>query len=351
MTLIPAMAPAPPTLPCPPRLLVRAAAAAALIAVAAAAGPVGEARPYPVRGVVAAPMQRGSVRRRRVAGGSDYTEAEIEAVELVTEEREPIPEEQGEDETAGNNKKHNKKKNNNHKNHDPSDAVLEVEIPAEDQAELVPDEAEKEEEWDWRSPEAEEEEEEEEEEYDGEEEEELEVEESAGNDELYTYDYIPSPSPSVTYVSDPNVDVEEDYETEEEDISIPRAQGGYDVDDDETATAEFPPGDPEMAEEAIEIEAEEKAAEEVGGWAFLIGMLGMIVTAWQVSENPDGFYASFCRLTLTMCGCVVKVILLPFKVVCGNFFPGSAGGKHHPISMAPDYREPYRGRLGVVEMS
>jgi hypothetical protein len=108
-------------------------------------------------------MQRGSVRRRRVAGGSDYTEAEIEAVELVTEEREPIPEEQWEDETAGNNKKHNKKKNNNHKNHDPSDAVLEVEIPAEDQAELVPDEAEKEEEWDWRSPEAEEEEEEEEE--------------------------------------------------------------------------------------------------------------------------------------------------------------------------------------------
>ena len=118
-----------------------------------------------------------------------------------------------------------------------------------------------------------------------------------------------------------------------------------------TETAEYPPGDPEMAEEAIEYEAEEKAAKKVGGWAVGIAILGMIVTAWQVSENPDGVYASVCRLCITIAGCILKIILLPFKFICGNFFPSGGAGAHHPISQAPDYREPYRGRLGMVEMA
>ena len=130
------------------------------------------------------------------------------------------------------------------------------------------------------------------------------------------------------------------------------ADGGYDDeeggdDDAPTETAEYPPGDLEMAEEAIEVEAEEKAAKKVGGWAVVIAIFGMIFTAWQVSENPDGVFASVCRLSITICGCILKVLLLPCKFLCGK----GAGGGHHPISSAPDYREPYRGRGGMMEMA
>ena len=102
-----------------------------------------------------------------------------------------------------------------------------------------------------------------------------------------------------------------------------------------------------MAEEAIEVEAEEKAAKKVGGWAVVIAIFGMIFTAWQVSENPDGVFASVCRLSITICVFFLKVLLLPCKFLCGK----GAGGGHHPISSAPDYREPYRGRGGMMEMA
>ena len=179
----------------------------------------------------------------------------------------------------------------------------------------------------------------------------------------------PTPQPTVKYVSVPEEEVEE-WENEpsdteiaqgiEEEESSPReykgdkggADGGYDDeeggdDDAPTETAEYPPGDLEMAEEAIEVQAEEKDAKKVGGWAVVIAILGMIFTAWQVSENPDGVFASVCRLSITICGCILKVLLLPCKFLCGK----GAGGGHHPISSAPDYREPYRGRGGMMEMA
>ena len=178
----------------------------------------------------------------------------------------------------------------------------------------------------------------------------------------------PTPQPTVKYVSVPEEEVKE-WESEPSDTEVAQSieeeesspheykgdKGGADEDfDDEggdddapTETAEYPPGDLEMAEEAIEVEAEEKAAKKVGGWAVVIAIFGMIFTAWQVSENPDGVFASVCRLSITICGCILKVLLLPCKFLCGK----TAGGGHHPISSAPDYREPYRGRGGMMEMA
>ncbi len=176
----------------------------------------------------------------------------------------------------------------------------------------------------------------------------------------------PTPEPTVKYVPIPEEEVEEWEKepseaemaqgiAEEEEESAPHEYtgdyGGLDIeggdDDEPTETAEYPPGDLEMAEEAIEYKAEEKAAKKVGGWAVVIAIFGMIFTAWQVSENPDGVFASVCRLSITIVGCVLKVLLLPCKFLCGK----AAGGGHHPISSAPDYREPYRGRGGMMEMA
>ena len=176
----------------------------------------------------------------------------------------------------------------------------------------------------------------------------------------------PTPEPTIKYVPIPEEEVEEWEKepseaeiaqgvAEEEEESAPHENtgdyGGLDIeggdDDEPTETAEYPPGDLAMAEEAIEYKAEEKAAKKVGGWAVVIAIFGMIFTAWQVSENPDGIIASVCRLSITIVGCVLKVLLLPCKFLCGK----AAAGGHHPISSAPDYREPYRGRGGMMEMA
>ena len=93
----------------------------------------------------------------------------------------------------------------------------------------------------------------------------------------------------------------------------------------------------------------------MGGVAVILAIAAMIFTAWQISDNPDGVYASVCRLSITVAGCIVKVVLLPFKWAFGRipFLQGigSQYAGHHPISQAPDYREPYRGRNGHVELS
>ena len=195
-----------------------------------------------------------------------------------------------------------------------------------------------------------------------------EFEEEEGQDDVPDFGdtTTPTPEPTIKYVPIPEEEVEE-WEKEpseaeiaqgvavEEEESAPHENtgdyGGLDIeggdDDEPTETAEYPPGDLAMAEEAIEYKAEEKAAKKVGGWAVVIAIFGMIFTAWQVSENPDGVIASVCRLSITIVGCVLKVLLLPCKFLCGK----AAAGGHHPISSAPDYREPYRGRGGMMEMA
>jgi len=102
-----------------------------------------------------------------------------------------------------------------------------------------------------------------------------------------------------------------------------------------TNTTTLSPSEQEFIEEFIEKEEEilkkkqEVVAEEVGGISLLIGITFMIFTAYQMSENPDGVCASLCRLTFTLAGCFIKIILWPFKKLCGHRFSGYA---HHLVA-------------------
>ena len=59
------------------------------------------------------------------------------------------------------------------------------------------------------------------------------------------------------------------------------------VDDDPLAVE-----DEEMVEEVKEeLLHEENVAKTAGGFGFLFAVLGMVFTAHQMSENPDGFFA------------------------------------------------------------
>lgn len=78
----------------------------------------------------------------------------------------------------------------------------------------------------------------------------------------------------------------------------------------------------------------------------------MIVTAHQMSDNPDGLCASFCRLSIAVVACVLRSVMIPCRLTCcpGR---GGRGPKHSQIST--EYREEdpptYRGRRGEMELT
>ncbi|KAL7530528.1 hypothetical protein ACHAXR_003536, partial [Thalassiosira sp. AJA248-18] len=86
-------------------------------------------------------------------------------------------------------------------------------------------------------------------------------------------------------------------------------------------------------------ESKEEEAKKVGGWLSLASIVLMIYTAYQMSENPDGICASLCRLVITVIGCIIKIILIPFKYIMGG---GRPSGGHYMAT--PDYRDPYGSR-------
>lgn len=72
-------------------------------------------------------------------------------------------------------------------------------------------------------------------------------------------------------------------------------------------------------------------------------IIGMIFTAWQMSDNPDGIYASLCRLTLTCIQLVFRIIMSPCRKCCGGYH------NHHHMAGSNGYHEPY-GHLPVSTM-
>jgi hypothetical protein len=88
-----------------------------------------------------------------------------------------------------------------------------------------------------------------------------------------------------------------------------------------------------LEEELKEAETEAKA---FGWFGFLIAIVvAMVFTAHQMSENPDGIYASLCRLTITIVSCVIKAVLMPFRYMLG--YQGHYSGRM-PISTTDPYR-------------
>ena len=71
-------------------------------------------------------------------------------------------------------------------------------------------------------------------------------------------------------------------------------------------------------------------------------IVGMIFTAWQMSDNPDGIYASLCRLTLTCIHLVFRIIMSPCRKCCGGY-------RNHHLAGTNGYHEPY-GHLPVSTM-
>jgi len=147
---------------------------------------------------------------------------------------------------------------------------------------------------------------------------------------------VPAPSPptskpTIEYV-EPNDDSldpvanEETTETEafEDGKQKPGAAGATGTNDES------------MEEWEEEVEEEVK---KVGGWLSFVFMILMIYTAYQMSENPDGICASLCRLVITVIGCILKILLIPFKYIIGG---GRPSGGHYMAT--PDYRDPYGSR-------
>lgn len=102
------------------------------------------------------------------------------------------------------------------------------------------------------------------------------------------------------------------------------------------ATGATGPNDESMEEWEEEVEEEVK---KVGGFLSFVFMILMIYTAYQMSENPDGICASLCRLVITVIGCILKIMLIPFKYIIGG---GRPSGGHYMAT--PDYRDPYGSR-------
>lgn len=84
---------------------------------------------------------------------------------------------------------------------------------------------------------------------------------------------------------------------------------------------------------------DEEEVKKVGGGLTLAALILMIFTAYQMSENPDGVCASLCRLIITVIGCIIKVMLIPFKYIVGGVRP--AGGHY---MATPAYNDPYGSR-------
>ncbi|EJK51385.1 hypothetical protein THAOC_29442, partial [Thalassiosira oceanica] len=84
---------------------------------------------------------------------------------------------------------------------------------------------------------------------------------------------------------------------------------------------------------------EEEEVRKVGTGLTLGALVLMVYTAYQMSENPDGICASLCRLVITVIGCIIKIMLIPFKYVIGG---GRPSGGHYMAT--PDYRDPYGSR-------
>lgn len=47
-------------------------------------------------------------------------------------------------------------------------------------------------------------------------------------------------------------------------------------------------------------------------------IISLVFTAWQMSDYPDGLYASLCRLVLSGFGLVVQIVTSPCRKCCGG---------------------------------
>lgn len=71
-------------------------------------------------------------------------------------------------------------------------------------------------------------------------------------------------------------------------------------------------------EEELKRLAKDKTADILAILIAVFGLLGMILTAWQILENPDGLCTSCCRLVVKASSFLLKVMFLPCKLCCNK---------------------------------
>ena len=62
-----------------------------------------------------------------------------------------------------------------------------------------------------------------------------------------------------------------------------------------------------------ELAQEERKVKVLSASGVILGVLAMIFTAYQMSENPDGIYAAACRFCITVVVCLFRIVLSPCK--------------------------------------
>jgi hypothetical protein len=79
----------------------------------------------------------------------------------------------------------------------------------------------------------------------------------------------------------------------------------------------------------------------------LMGLCAMIFTAWQMSDNPDGIFASLCRLIITSLQLLFRVLCSPCRKWCGC----SSGMYHEPYGHMPVSTMDYGYKDPTIELS
>jgi myosin heavy subunit len=103
----------------------------------------------------------------------------------------------------------------------------------------------------------------------------------------------------------------------------------------------------EVQELETALKQEEKVARQAGGLGIFLGIVAMIFTAHQMSDNPDGIYASICRLAITISSVGIKIMCMPCRKLIGG--GGDPYSGHMPISTS-DYSfrsDPYRSNANA----
>jgi hypothetical protein len=71
--------------------------------------------------------------------------------------------------------------------------------------------------------------------------------------------------------------------------------------------------------ERIKVLASDRTAESFAVAITFLGIIGMLVTAHNLFENPDGLCANFCRLSLKIASLILKLVCFPCRLCCGKY--------------------------------
>ena len=78
-------------------------------------------------------------------------------------------------------------------------------------------------------------------------------------------------------------------------------------------------------EEEVSKVIHDPTADVMAGLLAFFGLVGMLVTAQQLFDHPDGLCASCCRLSLTFASLLIRMCCIPCSVLCGFKYKGYTG--------------------------